>query len=55
MLKFIKKVLIIIIHLSINFLFFTYRIIHNFIEKNKGNIKKTLSKIDEELMKLVIS
>lgn len=53
MLKFIKKLLIIIIHLSINFLFFTYRIIHKFLEKNKGNIKNTLEKLDNELIKMV--
>lgn len=54
MLKFIKKVIVIMIHLSITFLFFTYRIIHNFIEKHKSKIKEILSKIDEELKKQVI-
>lgn len=53
MLKFIKKLIVIIIHLFINGIFLTYRIIHKFMEKYKGNIKNTLGNLDKELMKLV--
>lgn len=53
MLNFIKKLIVIMIHLFINAIFLTYRIIHCFMEKYKGNIKKTLQNLDKELMKLV--
>lgn len=49
MVKFIKKFVLILIHLIINFLFFTYRIIHKFFIKNKSKIKETLLNIDEVL------
>ena len=49
MVKFIKKFVLILIHLIINFLFFTYRIIHKFFMKNKSKIKETLLNIDEVL------
>lgn len=49
MVKFIKKFILILIHLIINFLFFTYRIIHKFFIKNKSKIKETLLNIDEVL------
>lgn len=53
MLNFIKKLIVIMIHLFINAIFLTYKIIHCFMEKYKGNIKKTLQNLDKELMKLV--
>ena len=49
MVKFIKKFVLILIHLIINFLFFIYRIIHKFFIKNKSKIKETLLNIDEVL------
>ena len=49
MVKFIKKFVFITINLIINFLFFTYRIIHKFFVKNKSKIKETLLNIDEVL------
>lgn len=53
MLNFIKKLIVIIIHLFINAIFLTYKIIHHFIEKYKGDVKKILQNLDKELMKLV--
>ena len=54
MVKFIKKFVFITIHLIINFLFFTYRIIHKFFVKNKTKIKETLLNIDEVLKKVCL-
>lgn len=53
MLNFIKKLIIIMIHLFINAIFLTYKIIHKFMEKYKGRIRNTLGNLDKELMKLV--
>lgn len=41
------------IHLFINGTFLTYSIIHKFMDKNKGKIKKVLKDLDEELIKSV--
>lgn len=49
MIKILRNILLITIHLFINFIFFTYRIIHSFIEKNKGEMKKILISLDDEV------
>lgn len=53
MIKILRNILLITIHLFINLIFFTYRIIHVFFEKNKGEIKKILISLDNEVKKVI--
>ena len=53
MIKILRNILLITIHLYINLIFFIYRIIHGFLEKNKGDIKKILVSLDNEVKKVI--
>ena len=53
MIKILRNILLITIHLFINLIFFIYRIIHVFLEKNKGDIKKILVSLDNEVKKVI--
>lgn len=53
MLKFIKKVIILTIHLTIIILYFTIKSLHHFIEKNKTSMKKIIKKVDAKLVEMI--
>jgi len=53
MIKILRNIILITIHLFINFIFFTYRIIHGFSNKYKGDIKKILISLDNEVKKVI--
>lgn len=55
MIKILRNIILVSIHLLINFIFFTYKIIHSFTEKNKEGIKKFLLSIDNEVKKVMES
>ena len=53
MIKILRNLILITIHLLINFTFIMYKIIHKFSEKYKGKIKKILIDIDDEVKKVI--
>lgn len=53
MIKILRNIIVITIHLFINFIFLMYRIIHVFLAKYKGKIKKTLISIDNEVKRVI--
>lgn len=53
MIKLLRNMLLITIHLFINFIFLMYKIIYVFSNKYKGKIKKTLISIDNEVKRVI--